>query len=38
VKQSLPAFQAPRRLVLADAVPRTTLGKVRRRELRSLVQ
>ena len=36
VKESLPAFCAPRRLVLVDAIPRTALGKVRRPELRRL--
>ena len=30
VKQSLPAFAAPRELVLVDTLPRTALGKVRR--------
>ncbi len=34
VKQTLPAFHAPHRLVLADALPRTELGKLRRAELR----
>jgi o-succinylbenzoate---CoA ligase len=33
VKATLPAYAAPRRLVLADALPRTALGKVRRRAL-----
>jgi O-succinylbenzoic acid--CoA ligase len=37
VKQVLPAFCAPRRLVLVEAIPRTALGKVRRPELRRLV-
>ena len=37
VKEVLPAFHAPRRLMLADALPRTTLGKLRRSELRRLV-
>jgi o-succinylbenzoate---CoA ligase len=37
VKETLPAFQAPRRLVLAGELPRTTLGKLRRGELRGLV-
>ncbi len=36
VKETLPAFCAPRRLVLVDAIPRTALGKVRRPELRRL--
>ena len=30
VKELLPAFCAPRRLVLTEAIPRTALGKVRR--------
>ena len=33
VKQVLPAWAAPRRLVLVDELPRTALGKVRRRDL-----
>ena len=33
VKQVLPPWAAPRRLVLVDALPRTALGKVRRRDL-----
>ena len=33
VKERLPAYCAPRRLVLVDALPRTALGKVRRGEL-----
>jgi O-succinylbenzoic acid--CoA ligase len=37
VKESLPAFWAPRRLVFVEAIPRTALGKVRRLELRRLV-
>ncbi len=36
VKAVLPAYCAPRRLVLADAIPRTALGKVRRPDLRRL--
>jgi len=36
VKESLPAYCAPRRLVLVDTIPRTALGKVRRSELRRL--
>jgi len=36
VKESLPAFCAPRRLVLVEAIPRTALGKVRRPDLRRL--
>jgi O-succinylbenzoic acid--CoA ligase len=35
VKEQLPAWCAPRQLVLVDAVPRTALGKVRRRDLPS---
>jgi O-succinylbenzoic acid--CoA ligase len=35
VKQELPAWCAPRELVLVDALPRTALGKVRRADLRS---
>ena len=30
VKQSAPAFMAPRRLLVADSLPRTALGKLRR--------
>jgi O-succinylbenzoic acid--CoA ligase len=33
VKESLPAYCAPRQLVLVDALPRTNLGKVRRSAL-----
>jgi O-succinylbenzoic acid--CoA ligase len=33
VKRSLPAYAAPRELVLVPALPRTPLGKVRRAEL-----
>ena len=33
VKEQLPAFCAPRRLVLVEAIPRTALGKIRRAEL-----
>ncbi len=33
VKETLPAYAAPRELVLVDTLPRTTSGKVRRREL-----
>ena len=36
VKAELPAFCAPRRLVLAESIPRTALGKIRRPELRRL--
>jgi O-succinylbenzoic acid--CoA ligase len=34
VKEQLPAYCAPRRLVFTDAIPRTALGKIRRAELR----
>ena len=34
VKRTLPAYCAPRRLVITDSLPRTNLGKVRRNELR----
>ena len=37
VKAELPAFCAPRRVVVISEVPRTTLGKVRRGELAALV-
>ena len=37
VKAELPAFCAPRRLVVVTDVPRTALGKVRRGELDALV-
>ncbi len=30
VKEQLPAYCAPRRIVLAESIPRTALGKVRR--------
>jgi O-succinylbenzoic acid--CoA ligase len=33
VRSRLPAYAAPRRLVVVDALPRTALGKVRRAEL-----
>jgi O-succinylbenzoic acid--CoA ligase len=33
VKQHMPAFCAPRRVVLVEALPRTSLGKLRRAEL-----
>ena len=33
VKQELPAFAAPRELVLVDQLPRTLLGKVERHAL-----
>ena len=33
VRQTLPAYYAPRRLELVDALPRTLLGKVQRRAL-----
>ncbi|MCU1454330.1 MAG: menE [Acidimicrobiales bacterium] len=33
VRRSLPAFTAPRQLVLVDRLPRTALGKVRRHDL-----
>ena len=36
VKQELPAYCAPHRLVLVDAVPRTALGKIRRGALTAL--
>jgi o-succinylbenzoate---CoA ligase len=32
-KAALPAYAAPREVVLADAIPRTVLGKVRRNDL-----
>ena len=34
VKRSRPAYAAPRRLELVEALPRTALGKVRRASLR----
>ena len=37
VKATLPAYCAPRRVVFAQAIPRTALGKVRRNELLALV-
>jgi o-succinylbenzoate---CoA ligase len=37
VKAELPAFCAPHRLTLVDAIPRTALGKIRRAELTGLV-
>lgn len=33
VKETLPAYCAPRQLVLVDAIPRTAVGKIRRAEL-----
>lgn len=36
VCEALPAYCAPREVVLVGAIPRTTLGKVRRSELRGL--
>ena len=33
VKRVLPAYAAPKELVLVEAIPRTSLGKVRRRDL-----
>jgi O-succinylbenzoic acid--CoA ligase len=36
VKEVLPSYCAPRRMVLVEAIPRTALGKVRRDELRRL--
>jgi O-succinylbenzoic acid--CoA ligase len=36
VKETLPAYCAPRRLLLVEAIPRTALGKVRRPDLRRL--
>jgi o-succinylbenzoate---CoA ligase len=37
VKAELPAFCAPHRLTLVDAIPRTALGKIRRSEVSALV-
>jgi acyl-coenzyme A synthetase/AMP-(fatty) acid ligase len=34
VRQQLAAFAAPRELVLVPSLPRTSLGKLRREELR----
>ena len=36
VKERLPAYCAPRRLVLTDSIPRTAIGKIRRGDLRVL--
>jgi O-succinylbenzoic acid--CoA ligase len=36
VKAQLPAYAAPRELVLADALPRTALGKLRRAKLTTI--
>ena len=36
VKETLPAFCAPKELVLVDSLPRTAIGKVRRRALPEL--
>jgi len=33
VRSALPAFCAPRRVVIVDSLPRTTLGKLKRKEL-----
>lgn len=38
VKGELPAFHAPKRLVLVRSLPRTTLGKLRRAELDALLR
>jgi o-succinylbenzoate---CoA ligase len=38
VTGTLPAFQAPKRLVLATSLPRTTLGKLRRADLGALLR
>ncbi len=35
VKDRLPGYSAPRRLILRSALPRTTLGKLRREDLRN---
>jgi o-succinylbenzoate---CoA ligase len=37
VKAELPAFCAPHRLALVDAIPRTALGKIRRSEVLAIV-
>ncbi len=34
VKEALPAYMAPRQLVLVESIPRTALGKIRRAALR----
>lgn len=36
IKRDLPGFHAPRRLVLVDSLPRTSLGKLRRSDLAHL--
>jgi acyl-coenzyme A synthetase/AMP-(fatty) acid ligase len=36
VKQTLPAYAAPRQLVVVDELPRTALGKVQRKLLADL--
>lgn len=38
VKEQMPAYAAPRELVVVDALPRTALGKLRRHALRALCQ
>jgi O-succinylbenzoic acid--CoA ligase len=38
VKEHLPSYCAPRRLVLAESIPRTALGKVRRGDVAALVR
>lgn len=38
VKEQMPAYAAPRELVVVDALPRTALGKLRRHALRALSQ
>jgi o-succinylbenzoate---CoA ligase len=37
VKAELPAFCAPHRVTLVDAIPRTALGKIRRSELPAII-
>ena len=36
VKQRLPAYCAPKHVVVVDAIPRTALGKVRRRDVEAI--
>jgi o-succinylbenzoate---CoA ligase len=36
VKQLLPAYCAPKHVVVVDAIPRTALGKVRRRDVQAI--
>lgn len=36
VKQTLPAYCAPQRIVVVDEIPRTAIGKIRRRDVQTI--